>query len=231
MKTIELTVVRHGETKLNVQKAFVGTSDDNLTDRGRIQADMIGKYLLNEGYKFDLVLVSPLKRAIETAKIIKKYLEFKIVKEPLLRERNYGVFEGKTAEKVSKLYPDLYLSYKHNKPFTKPTNGETCFDVEARIFYLLNKKIQENYPNARKILLVTHLNPVRAVYRLLNLADWDIYYRVFRNTSVSKFETNFKQTEIILEDFSCVDEPKCLQLFEDSISEEPEIDLKNDKNI
>ena len=231
MKTIELTVVRHGETESNVQKAFVGTSDDNLTDRGRIQADVIGKYLLNNGFQFDLVLVSPLQRAIETAKTIKKYIEFKIVKEPLLRERNYGVFEGKTAEKVSKLYPELYLSYKHNKPFTELTNGETCFDVEARVFYLLNKKIHEKYPDAGKILLVTHLNPVRAIYRLLNLADWDIYYREFSNTSVSKFVTNFEQTEIILEDFSCVDDPECLQLNEDPISEEPVIDLKNGKEI
>jgi len=231
MKTIELTVVRHGETEFNVQKTFMGSSDGNLTDRGRIQADVVGKYLLKEGFVFDLVLVSPLKRAVETAMIIKKYIEFKIVKEPLIRERNYGVFEGKTAEKVSKLYPDLYISYKHNKPFTELTNGETCFDVEARIFYLLNRKIQENYLDARKILLVTHLNPVRAIYRLLNLADWDIYYRIFRNTSVSKFVTNFKQTEIILEDFSCIDEPECLQFIEDSISEEPEIDLKNDQKI
>ena len=60
-------LVRHGETEWSKSGAHTGTSDIELTDRGRQQAIGLGEAL--SGYSFELILVSPLIRAFETCRL------------------------------------------------------------------------------------------------------------------------------------------------------------------
>lgn len=62
-----LYLTRHGETEWNVQNKVCGITDVELTDKGRSQAKELGEKLRD--HKIDLIVSSPLKRALETARI------------------------------------------------------------------------------------------------------------------------------------------------------------------
>lgn len=189
-----LTLIRHGETDYNKENRFIGVSDQPLNKKGREQAKVTGEYLMNWSMKnkidFDVILSSPLQRCYETAKIINKYFEIDVHKEDLLRERNYGVFEGLQHKVAAEKYPDLWSRYKMDKPFVTLLEGESGYDVEERIQNLLTDKIPKDYQDYNEILLVSHLNPLRAFFRLMGLADWDIYFKPFNNASVSRIKIN-----------------------------------------
>jgi 2,3-bisphosphoglycerate-dependent phosphoglycerate mutase len=86
--SMDLFLVRHGETQWNVEGRFCGHCDPSLTARGRAQAralfDSIG------GESFDRVVSSPSIRAVETARLA--YGE--PVVDVRLRELDFGDLEG-----------------------------------------------------------------------------------------------------------------------------------------
>lgn len=192
--TGNLTLVRHGETDFNKENRFVGTTDQSLNKKGREQAKKTGEYLLDWSIKnqitYEVILTSPLKRCHETAKIINQFFNIDVDKEDLLRERNYGIFEGLRHKTAAEKYPDLWSRYRMDKPFIKLPEGESGYDVEERVKKLLEQKIPNDHANQIEILIVSHLNPLRAFFRLLGLADWDIYFKSFNNASVSRILIN-----------------------------------------
>ncbi len=89
---------------MNVAGLFSGTIETPLTDTGRKQAKIAGEKAKNLG--IDLIVASPLGRALETAQIIAKeagYSLDKIQTNSLLIERHFGEMEGKA------WHPDLNL--------------------------------------------------------------------------------------------------------------------------
>ncbi len=95
---------RHGESQANVDRIFAGAAESPLTETGRLGAQAEGERLAREGQVFDLILSSPLSRAVDTAKLIAAALEYpteNIVIEPLLHERDFGSLVGKSWDIVS----------------------------------------------------------------------------------------------------------------------------------
>lgn len=93
MKTIYF--VRHGECESNVKRLIAGSSDDSpLTPKGYEQAQDAATEL--QGKQIDLIVSSPLIRALETARRISDLIgyEGEFRKEPLLSERDFGVATG-----------------------------------------------------------------------------------------------------------------------------------------
>jgi len=93
-----LYFVRHGESELNRQRLFTGHTDAPLTDRGREQARLAGR---QADATFDLVIASPLIRALETAQIIAAetgYPTARILTNPLFMERGLGLLEGRSTD-------------------------------------------------------------------------------------------------------------------------------------
>ena len=83
-------VVRHGQTDWNLEGRFQGRIDIPLNEKGKSQAKKTKEKL--EGIKFDKVFSSPLKRALETAKII---TDEPIDIDDRIIERCNGQLEGK----------------------------------------------------------------------------------------------------------------------------------------
>ena len=64
----KLVLLRHGESKWNLEKRFTGWTNISLTDKGIEEAKHSGQLLKENNYKFDVVFTSVLDRAIETMK-------------------------------------------------------------------------------------------------------------------------------------------------------------------
>src|ERR687896_1462162 len=87
-----LSTVRHGLTELNRDKRVGGRYDAPLIEEGRRQARQANGSF--DGTAFDVVISSPLSRALETAEIIAGVSREDIVVEEGCTERSFGEMEG-----------------------------------------------------------------------------------------------------------------------------------------
>jgi probable phosphoglycerate mutase len=88
MDTVEVWLVRHGETALNEQGRLSGWNDVKLTECGRRQALHLRDVLAGES--FDCVWSSDLDRALETSRLA--WGEPRV--DARLREIHFGTFEA-----------------------------------------------------------------------------------------------------------------------------------------
>ena len=101
-----LTLLRHGESQGNSEGRHQGQADYQLTDQGREQVRLLLERWLSEGKVFDLVISSPLARAIETAKIIAEGLNIPLKPEPLWMARDNGLLARLRPEEVQQIAPE-----------------------------------------------------------------------------------------------------------------------------
>ncbi|MBD8043380.1 histidine phosphatase family protein [Arthrobacter sp. Sa2BUA2] len=88
-----LVLVRHGETDWNRQRRLQGRTDNPLNGVGRAQARRAGRLLAAEPW--DVVVSSPLLRAVQTAQIVADAAGLQPAGTlPGLIERDYGSAEG-----------------------------------------------------------------------------------------------------------------------------------------
>ena len=73
-----LILVRHGQSKFNLERRFTGFYDVDLTKKGESEAKYAGELIKKLDIKFDAYFTSELKRASNTLNIIVKVLNVKI---------------------------------------------------------------------------------------------------------------------------------------------------------
>lgn len=155
----KLYVVRHGQTEFNLENRMQGRIDSPLTQRGRADAEALGRYLSN--IDFDLVLASPSKRAQITAELICTGRDINIQVEKDIREINMGSWEGRTKEEIMKAFPEEGEIF-YNKPHLyKALEGDSYYDVQDRAVSAV-KRLAEQHEGGN-ILLVTHTVVIRAI--------------------------------------------------------------------
>ena len=118
----EIVLVRHGETEWSRSGQHTGVTDLPLTEDGEAQARSVVDRLA--GREFALVLTSPMQRARRTAELA----GFGDRAEPDedLRERNYGVYEGRTTKEIRVERPGWDV-WRDDLP-----EGETLEQLAAR---------------------------------------------------------------------------------------------------
>ena len=97
---MQITLIRHGQIPGNIDKRYIGTTDQDLTDLGIKQAKELNCQVNADISK---VFVSPYKRCIQTAKLAFPSIELQIVDD--LREMDFGIFENKTADEMIDFKP------------------------------------------------------------------------------------------------------------------------------
>lgn len=127
--TVELYIVRHGQTEGNRSRILQGSSDIPLNDEGREQAQKASQVL--KDVPFTAVFSSDLCRAYETAEILLKghtTCQIPIIQWPCVRERCFGVMEGKPIQE----YYDASARANEKHFNYVPENGESHKAVEER---------------------------------------------------------------------------------------------------
>jgi len=104
--TVEIWLVRHGETTYNAARRIAGWCDPPLTDLGRDQARALGPKL--EGTKFESVWSSDLQRAVETSRLAWG----QAVPDPRIRECNFGIYEGMPFDEVDVADARVFMGFR-----------------------------------------------------------------------------------------------------------------------
>ena len=97
-----LLLARHGETDWNRQLRIQGSSDIELNDLGRRQAQALAQDLTD--VELDAIYSSDLARARQTAEPVAATHGLEVRFDPRLRERSFGSWEGLTREDIDERY-------------------------------------------------------------------------------------------------------------------------------
>lgn len=93
---MELILIRHLKTPGNEKRQYIGSTDEDLSEQEVLN---FKKKCKQASYpQVQQVIVSPMKRCVQTAELI--YLNMQMQLEPLLKECDFGIFEGKTYEEL-----------------------------------------------------------------------------------------------------------------------------------
>jgi broad specificity phosphatase PhoE len=125
---MELFLIRHGQTAWSKEGRYTGSTDQELTDDGRVEARRTGRVLramTGSQLHFDSIWASPMSRATNTATLIfGETSEFRTC--DLLRELNFGELEGMTIEELRRSWPDRDLWQ------TGGPSGESAAELNER---------------------------------------------------------------------------------------------------
>jgi len=159
--TTRFIVVRHGETRWNVERRVQGKGDSPLTEEGLAQADAIGKRLARE--HFDLLIASNLGRARQTAERVAFHTGLAIRFDPRLQERNFGAGEGMTYEEVDRAYPGAFARIPNVDPDFVIPGGESRRQFHARVVSAMDSLARAH--DGRTIVVVTHGGVLATFFR------------------------------------------------------------------
>jgi broad specificity phosphatase PhoE len=125
--SLQLVLVRHGETEWSRDGRHTGRTDVALTEDGRREAEHVRS--LVERFSLRRVLSSPLSRALDTCRLAG--LGDRVEQRDELLEWDYGDYEGLTTDRVHETRPGWML-WRDGCP-----GGEQPADVGARADRLL----------------------------------------------------------------------------------------------
>lgn len=189
-----LVIIRHGQSKFNLENRFAGWIDTDLTEEGERQAKAAAETIAKSGFVPDYIFVSPFTRAKRTAGFLFPTHELK--EDARLVERFYGGLSGKNKEETLKEIGDeMFLKIrrgydtappaitKDNKEhasimeaFNKWIKGtfthelpetESLKNVEARVKPFYDQVLKPHLKEGKKVLIVAHGNSLRALIKIL----------------------------------------------------------------
>lgn len=188
--TTRVLLIRHGATVLSAEDRFAGSTDVELSDEGRRQAQMLAARLAEMPIK--AIYTSPMKRTRETAAIVGSPATLDTVAEPGLREIDHGHWEGLTRKDVEARFPEEYAAWEED-PFTfAPEGGESGLSVMARSLPAL-RAIVMRHPQ-QTIAIVSHKATIRLLLSSVLGIDARGYRDRFDQAPASLNILDFKST-------------------------------------
>ena len=199
----KLALVRHGESTWNRENRFTGWTDVDLSGKGVEEAHTAGQSLQKEGYGFDVVFTSVLKRAIRTTWIILDELDqmwLPVTNSWRLNERHYGALQGLNKaemaakygegqvliwrrsydirppplEKTDSRYPGLDSRYRNLAESDIPV-CEALKDTMSRFLPYWHEVLAPAVSSGKRVLISAHGNSLRALIKYLdNVSETEI---------------------------------------------------------
>ncbi len=192
---MELYLVRHGETESNKAKRYQGWTESPLSQEGIRQAERAGLFLGSQNIAG--LYCSDLQRAFHTARVIGALSGFRPEVTDLLREINFGQWEGLTYDQIEEGWGNeirLWL----DDPFNRSApEGETLGEVCKRMKVFLDQ-LTEQTKEGQRIAAVSHGGSIRALlYHVLNLDSSKFWNIKIDNASISLIRKEGEQLKVV----------------------------------
>ncbi len=156
---LRLIIIRHAESEWNTVGRYQGLLDPELTERGREQAELLGRELKKLG--LDVLYTSPLKRTFETAKIVGKHLGIEPVPDDRIKEIDHGRWSGLLVEEVKERFPEEFETWIRNPEKASFEGGESLREVMERVSDFL-REVREKH-EGKRVGIVSHTVPIRCM--------------------------------------------------------------------
>jgi alpha-ribazole phosphatase/probable phosphoglycerate mutase len=184
---MKLLLVRHGEINSNINRIYAGKSPEMLNEKGISQAEEVAERIKTY-YKVSEIYVSPMKRTIQTAKIIADKIGKEILIENAFREMELGPWEGLSENEISNRYPDEWELWLKRPAELKLPERENLEDLLNRALTGI-EKIYERLRDQDVAVVVTHVALIRVL--LLWRAKKNLnLYKTIHIPNAKVFEVN-----------------------------------------
>lgn len=151
---VAISLLRHGLTKENERKTYIGWTDASLSERGEKEV----KRLSANYDSYELILTSPMARCIRTATLL--FPQQNMIELPSLKEINFGIFEGQTYNQLKN--NQAYRDWLSDPFVNQPPNGESFPRFVERIDEGWQHVIKHiMHANAANAVVVTHGGVIR----------------------------------------------------------------------
>lgn len=172
---------RHGQTGFNLDNRICGVSDVYLTYNGLEQAKNLAKEIRMFG-DIDVIICSPLKRAVQTAQIVSDKIGVPYVTDERLTEWDYGNYEGMERNASGFARSKVEFGCKMGK------TGESLLELAHRVYGFLDEIIA-NYEN-ENVLLVSHGGVCRVIETYFRDMSNDEFLNFFMgNCEIRTYQT------------------------------------------
>lgn len=206
MATI-IYLTRHGQTMWNLEKRLQGQANSELTEAGLRGAELLRDRM--KDIHIDNIYTSPIKRAYETAKIIKGDKNINIITDDRLKEFNFGDYEGHIEEELLKEGRGKELLGIFNwKMDERAPNGECLNDIKKRIKLFFDNILEVE--KDKSILIVTHGLALKVIMTYFN--DKELFNSIMGQTTLTKVIC--KDREFL---FEFIDDGSHLNKFEEKV--------------
>ena len=198
-----LVLMRHGESIYNQKNLFTGWTDVDLSEKGVQEAKEAGALLKKNGIYPDICFTSWLKRAIHTAQIALRELEWEqidAIRSYKLNERHYGAWQGQNKTKVLEEYgEEQFLAVRRGYDVPPPPLDandmrvvwrdkkyagiahellplhESLKDTKKRVLEYYDAVLSKELQAEKTVLVSAHGNSLRAlVMHLENLSEQEV---------------------------------------------------------
>ena len=162
--------MRHGMSEMNKLGLFSGRSDTPLAPEGVEQCKLEARKL--KGVKVDVIVSSPMRRAIDSARTVAKEIGFpeeNIILSDLFMERDLGSLEGSN-----------YIHFRDMNVFEGVEHSKDLIVRTKEAYAFLNKL------DADTVLVVSHSATGRALTHVINPSKKFSQISGFRNAEIVK---------------------------------------------
>ncbi|MFT4087825.1 MAG: histidine phosphatase family protein [Gordonia sp. (in: high G+C Gram-positive bacteria)] len=156
-----ITLLRHGQTPLSVERRYSGRGNPELTELGARQASSSARRIADDG-DVEVIVCSPLARTLATAQAVGHATGIPVVTHDGLIETDFGEWEGLTFSEAARRDPELHKQWLGDVDVAPP-GGESFAQVAQRIADT-KADLLARYPGAR-ILAVSHVTPIKTLLR------------------------------------------------------------------
>ncbi len=164
---MKIFFIRHGETTGDVEKRLGGAYDDHLTLKGHDQAEALAAKLADKG--IELIHISPMIRAQETAAYLTSKIDCKTITDPDLKERDqFGFLTGLVKSYAETRYSDIMFQMRN--PLFTLDEAESYEDFKNRITAAFERITSDE--SHKVVAVVWHGGPMRILFRhILKLGE------------------------------------------------------------
>ncbi len=192
-----LVLVRHGESRWNVENRFTGWVDVPLSQQGITEAERCAVHCAK--YRYTAAFTSRLLRAQETLLVILARQDrtgvFQHTERPpfaewirqsnrldggdlpvfaniALDERYYGELQGMDKAEANRIYgPELVTAWRRGYT-DRPPSGESLADAYTRVLPYLTQNVFPLVERGEDVIVVAHGNTLRAAIKQMeNIPD------------------------------------------------------------
>ena len=142
---MEIVLLRHAQTAGNLERRYIGVTDEPLCTEGKIAAVRSGVFP-----QVPLVYSSPMIRCVQTATI--KFPTARIITSNHLREMDFGEFEGKTADEM--IHDEVYQAWVDGGCVGRCPGGENRQQFVSRCCVAFSEIIGENMRFGRRLVVI-----------------------------------------------------------------------------
>jgi probable phosphoglycerate mutase len=159
-----LVLLRHGETRMSVEKRFSGPTAEPLTARGEAMAEAAAARLAaRRSSPIEAIVCSPVARAVATAAPVAAALDLDVIVDDGLREVDFGDWDGYTFAEVQAKWPAEMAAWLSDADVAPP-HGESMAGCGRRVRQSRDR-ILAAHPS-RTVLVVSHVTPIKTLVRI-----------------------------------------------------------------